>query len=629
MAFLSALLLLMVAGPAIWGHEARQFNVDEALQGFSGAHPLGTDDLGRDILARVLSAARLSITMAALVTAFGMTLGIALGAMASVAGTHVQRVLGGIINVGVAFPGIVLALFVITIVGRGPTGASVALGVSFAPLFARLAQTLAASVAGSDFVAAARVIGVPRRRLLLRHLLPNMAEPLILTASLSLGSALLSFSALSFLGLGIQPPSFDWGVLLDQGLDRIYVTPAAALGPGVAIILAGLGFNLLGDVLARAFTLEHLSDRGDKGWRRHPIPSTASTPRSPASSSLSDAEPTAPVLRVRGLSVRFPTARGVVEAVTDVNLDVARAETVGIVGESGCGKTMTALAIARLVPRPGQVAAERLEFQGRDLGDASAVEVRHLLATGMPLVFQDPTMSLNPAMRVGRQLSEVAEVHMGMRRRDAARLSARRLGEVRVPAPERRLHQYPHELSGGMRQRTMLAMGLMGEPALILADEPTTALDVTVQQQIIRLLRDVNQTSGVAIMLISHDISVVAALCRRVLVMYAGRIVEDVDVETLLSRPAHPYTRALLAAAPDLEVDRSLPLATIPGRPPDLAALPQGCPFAPRCPSVQDRCRELLPPLEPLGPGHSAACWVAQDEAAAVARSASRGGDGG
>jgi len=270
------------------------------------------------------------------------------------------------------------------------------------------------------------------------------------------------------------------------------------------------------------------------------------------------------------------------------------------------------LALSRLVPAPGEVSARRLELLGHDLLGRPTASMRRLLGTSLAVVFQDPGTSLNPSLLVGRQLAEVAEVHQGLRRAPALARAVDRLRAVRIPSPLRRARQYPHELSGGMRQRAMIAMGLMGDPALIVADEPTSALDVTVQQQILRLLRQVNADTSAAALLITHDIAVVGELCHRVLVMYGGRIVEELDVATLASRPAHPYTRALVASVPDMATDRRQTLATIAGRPPQAHEIPDGCAFAPRCPHATDQCREALPVLRSVDAAQTVACWDPQ-----------------
>jgi peptide/nickel transport system ATP-binding protein/peptide/nickel transport system permease protein len=317
-----------------------------------------------------------------------------------------------------------------------------------------------------------------------------------------------------------------------------------------------------------------------------------------------------PLLRVEGLTVEFPGPEHDIRPVNDVSFELAPGEIVGIVGETGSGKSLTALAIAQLVPYPGRVAAKTLQFEGKDLLKLSPRELKSLLGLRMAMIFQDPMSSLNPALRVGTQLIEGPRAHRSMSRRAAFDLAARRMREVHIPVPERTLRHYPHEFSGGMRQRAMIAMGLMNEPALVIADEPTTALDVTVQAQVIRVLKEANERHKMAIILISHNIGVIAETCSRVLVMYAGRIVEDVDTRSLLDGARHPYTRALLASVPTTATDRSQPLQGIPGRPPALDDLPPGCAFAPRCP---DRVAESLvsaPPLETLDRGHRVACWV-------------------
>ncbi|WP_199584794.1 ABC transporter ATP-binding protein, partial [Blastococcus sp. TF02A-30] len=267
------------------------------------------------------------------------------------------------------------------------------------------------------------------------------------------------------------------------------------------------------------------------------------------------------MLEVDDLRVTLPGATGPVEAVRGVSFTVAAGEIVGIVGESGSGKSMTALAVSQLVADPGRVEATRLRFLGTDLLTSARAPLRRLLGTSLAMVFQDPMSSFNPAMRMGDQLAEVATEHAGMRRRDARRLAAERLAAVRITDPERRVRQYPYQFSGGMRQRAMIGMGLMLTPRLIIADEPTTALDVTVQRQVLDLLRAIRDTDGASILFISHDISVVAELCDRVLVMYRGRIVEEVRADDL-SRAAHPYTRALLAAVPHMTTPLDRPLAT-------------------------------------------------------------------
>ncbi|MER7503184.1 dipeptide/oligopeptide/nickel ABC transporter permease/ATP-binding protein [Nonomuraea pusilla] len=585
------MVVLAVIGPPLWGDEAARIDATAVLQGGSAAHPFGTDNLGRDLLARVLVAGRYSLLLALAAALIGGVAGIVLGALPSVLPRRGARFVTGTVNALVAFPGLLLAMFTAVVSGLGARGAVLGIGAAIAPGFARLTQTLAASVAGADYVAAARMLGVPRHRILARHVLPNIAEPLILNLAMALGGALLGLSGMSFLGLGVQPPDYDWGRLLFDGFGRIYVNPEVALGPAAAVALAGIGFNLLGDALA-------------KGAARRPAhrPDRAAPSAVPAADEA-EVQPDA-VLDVRGLTVSFP---GGVTPVRGVSLSVGPGEIVGLVGESGSGKSLTAAAVGGLVPYPGAVSHTALRLSGEEAATLTQKE----LGTSLAMVFQDPMASLNPALRVGGQLAEVAQVHQGATRAEARRRAVDRLGHVHLPEPEKQAGRHPHQLSGGMRQRAVIAMGLMGTPKLIIADEPTTALDVTVQRQILRLLREVTEETRAGVLFISHDIAVVGELCDRVVVMYAGRVVEELPVERLAEGAAHPYTRALLGSLPDMDTDRSRPLASIPGRQPAPGDVGDGCAFAPRCPLAGERCESSRPPLARVGAGHLVACWEA------------------
>ncbi|HEY4453223.1 MAG TPA: dipeptide/oligopeptide/nickel ABC transporter permease/ATP-binding protein [Pseudonocardiaceae bacterium] len=596
---LLVLLVFAVIGPMLWSGPANRTDVPAMLQGPSGAHWAGTDNLGRDILARVLVATRLSVELALLATVLAVVVGILLGTAGAVLGRRAARILAAVVNIVVAFPGLLLALFLAVIFGIGAQGAVLAIGLAGAPSFARLAQTLVASVEQRDFVAAARIAGVGRMRVLLRHVLPNVAEALIVNATIGAGGALLAFAGLSFLGLGVQSPAYDWGKLLGDGLTGIYEQPVAALAPGIAVILAGLAFNLFGETLAKGIGLTTTLGRVPLGRIAH----------APRTEPVSEQDDT--VLDVDDLVVTLPGHGAPIRPVRGVGFRIGRGEAVGVVGESGSGKSLTALAVTRLIEEPGRVDAARLRFLGTDLRTGPARTHRRLLGTSLAMVFQDPMTSLNPTRRVGRQLAEVARWHGGLSRGAALALAIDRLRAVRVPAAARRARQYPHEFSGGMRQRAMIGMGLMGIPALIVADEPTTALDVTVQRQVLDLLQSIQRENSVALLLISHDVAVVGQVCDRVLVMYAGRIVEDLPAAELAASARHPYTRALVAAVPDMHTDLDQPLATIPGRAPDPSRIPLGCAFAPRCPLATDHCRTEEPPLETDDGGRRVACWHA------------------
>ena len=322
-----------------------------------------------------------------------------------------------------------------------------------------------------------------------------------------------------------------------------------------------------------------------------------------------------PLLDVRGLTTSFHTRDGVVRAVTGVDLHVNRGEILGLVGESGCGKSVTSLSLMRLIARPGRIEAGEVIFDGTDLLKLPEKRMREIRGNRVSMIFQQPTSSLNPVYSVGHQLGEVLELHRNMKKRAARDRSLELLRMVGIPDPKRRLSAYPHELSGGMAQRVMIAMALACEPELLIADEPTTALDVTIQAQILDLMRGLQADTGTAIILITHDLGVVAEMCDRVAVMYAGEIVEQASVQNLFADPQHPYTRGLIGSVPTLGEVRE-ELATIPGSVPNLIDLPQGCRFAPRC---LDRiewnvleAEEQHPELLEVSRDHAARCWLAQ-----------------
>jgi oligopeptide/dipeptide ABC transporter ATP-binding protein len=320
-----------------------------------------------------------------------------------------------------------------------------------------------------------------------------------------------------------------------------------------------------------------------------------------------------PLLDVRNLQTHFSTRGGVVRAVDGVSWDVKEGETVALVGESGCGKSVTALSIMRLVAQPaGRIVGGQVLFKGRDLLALSEEEMRHVRGREIGMVFQEPMTSLNPVLTIGRQLTEGLEIHLGMSPADARKRAEELLGLVGIPDPARRLRQYPHQFSGGMRQRMMIAMALACNPSLVLADEPTTALDVTIQAQILELMKDLSRRLGVAMLIITHNLGVVARYADRVNVMYAGRIIERGTAREIYHSPRHPYTLGLLRSVPRLDEPRRARLAPIEGQPPDLTRLPPGCSFAPRCGFRVERCGREAPPLEPVGEGgHVSACWEA------------------
>jgi oligopeptide transport system ATP-binding protein len=319
-----------------------------------------------------------------------------------------------------------------------------------------------------------------------------------------------------------------------------------------------------------------------------------------------------PLLEVHDLKTVFPTRDGVVKAVDGVSFELHAGETLGIVGESGSGKSVTALSVMRLLQRPGKIVGGKVMFTGRDLTKVSEGEMREIRGQEIAMIFQDPMTSLNPVFRAGWQVAEPVRLHKSMDKAKAMGVAVEMLGKVGIPSPENRARDYPHQFSGGMRQRAMIAMGLTTLPKVLIADEPTTALDVTIQAQILELLRAVNRDFGTATILITHNLGVVAGMCERVMVMYAGRIVESGPTVDVFANPKHPYTWSLLRSIPRLDADAHEPLKPIEGLPPDLMSLPSGCAFHPRCPFKVERCTRDTPELNRVGDTQFAACWVTQ-----------------
>ncbi|MFP5412692.1 MAG: ABC transporter ATP-binding protein [Gammaproteobacteria bacterium] len=338
-----------------------------------------------------------------------------------------------------------------------------------------------------------------------------------------------------------------------------------------------------------------------------------------------------PLLRVSNLKTHFENRDGVVRAVDGVSFDVMPGETLAVVGESGCGKSVTSLSILRLIPTPPAriMPGSRIEFKGRNLLELTDAQMRQIRGNEISMIFQEPMTSLNPVLTIGRQISEALVLHKGMTKQQATERAVEMLRRVNIPEPERRITQYPHELSGGMRQRVMIAMALACEPQLLIADEPTTALDVTIQAQILDLMRDLRDDTHASIILITHDLGVVAEMAQRVVVMYAGRKVEEAPVRQLFAVPRHPYTRGLLDSMPKLGEslrghDRQR-LTEIPGMVPSLKTEMPGCLFAPRCTFATERCSREVPPLKDYGDGHLSACWESERVAALATAGALEG----
>jgi peptide/nickel transport system permease protein len=423
---------------------------------------------------------------------------------------------------------------------------------------------------------------------------------------MSFAAVLLVEASLSFLGVGVQPPQATWGTMLREGVSQQAVNPWLPWPPGIAITLTVLAFNTLGDT-----TLEALRRTASprRSRRRRTVPTTAAPVVVTSDVPAADGD----LLTVRDLVVEVPGTDGAVAAVRDLSFTIAPGEIVGLVGESGSGKTLTALAVAGLLPEGVSIGGNsRMSFDGTSIVAADAH--RTLRGREVAMVFQDPSTALNPALTIGRQLTEPLRIHHGMSRAAARQQAIEVLDRVGVAEPASRLGDYPHQFSGGMAQRVMIAMALVARPKLLIADEPTTALDVTTQRQVLELLVRLCEEEGMAMLFITHDLGIVAQVCDRAVVMYAGEAVEAVDVFDLFAAPRHPYTRALLGSVPTLEGEGRL--RTIDGRVPGPDEVIEGCRFAPRCPDVEAPCTAATQQFVELGrqTSHFARCRRASEE---------------
>ena len=541
LAGLTVAVLLAVIAPVVWG-DAAESGSGALRAGPSGEHWFGTDSQGRDVLARTLVATRLTLVMGVLATAIAVVGGGLLGALLIVAGDRVRWLGGRAIDLWLALPPIIVALAVTAIFRPNEVTVVIAIGIAFSPQFARLANRLATSVGAKDFVVTAHLLGVPGPTVLLRHIIPNIASPVLVLTSVCLSTSVVTMSGLSFIGLGVQPPAIDWGQLLASGLRDIYQNPSGAIAPALAIVLTGLSASLLGDGIVALSEPRRAAGSRGRAARQEAAPVEA------APQQESDLPRPALALDVRDLRVEVGHGGTDEQLVRGVSLSVGAGEVVGLVGESGSGKSVTAMTAAQLLPPELSWDATALGVAGHRIDPHSVPPTS--LALDLGIVFQDPSSCFNPARRLGPQLTETIRVHRRVSRRQAEQLAIQKLREARVTEPERRMHQYPHELSGGMRQRAMIAMALITTPKLLIADEPTTALDVTVQADVLRLIKQINRDHEMAVLLISHDIDVIAAMCDRVYVMYRGEIIEHLTAAQLRDRDVtQDYTRKLLAAS--------------------------------------------------------------------------------
>ena len=565
-------------------------------EGPSADHFLGTDGLGRDVLNRLLVGARPTMIGVAEALVVGIGIAVPIGLAAGYFGGWFDRIIGWLTDLQFALPGIAIILVVLSVFRQSMLAAMVTLGVLAAPAMARIIRSATLPVRQELYIAAAQVSGLSRPYILARHIMPRIAGPVIVLASLFAAGALLAQGGLAFLGLIVPLPAPSWGGMISEGLQVIILHPWLIWPSGIAMTLTVVAFGLLGDIIRDA-NAETWSPRVH---RRRPLRrfSVAVPPDVAAADAL---------LRVAGLTVTFPFGVGSTTVVEGVSFDLRAGETLGLMGESGCGKTVTAMSLLRLLPGGGEIASGQIIFDGRDLTALSEKELRRVRGKEIGLISQEPMASLNPVFRVGWQLALAVRRNRGLSRGAANKHVIDLLRRVHLPEPELVARRYPHELSGGMAQRVAIARALAGEPKLLIADEPTTALDVTVQAEILDLLRELQQQHELAILLVTHDCGVIADLCDRVVVMYAGQIVERAAIGPIFRNPLHPYTEALLASNPHY-AEKGVQLPAIAGTVPKPGAWPSGCHFHPRCSYASVACVDQRIPLKRPEPGRETRC---------------------
>jgi peptide/nickel transport system permease protein len=591
-AYLVLLTLACVLAPLIAPYAPLAEDLTHVQAGPSAAHLLGTDELGRDVVSRLLYGGRLTLLGVVECVVVLLIISLPAGLAAGYLGGWVDRGVSAVVDLLLSVPAIIVVLAVLAVFGSSMTAAMVTFGILGSAGVIRVVRSAVLSVREELYVAAARVSGVTEPRIVTRHVLPRIAGPVIVQASLFAAIALAIQTGLAFLSLGVAPPAPSWGGMVGEAASLINQDGWLLVPSGGIIALTILAFGLIGDAV-RDSAVEGWSSRAAAPALRtaRPVPGTTQNTIT-NDAGLDDA-----LLAVRDLSVEFRGPDGPVTVVDHVSFELRKGEVLGIVGESGCGKSVTALSLLRLLPPNGRISGGRVLLGGRDLTAMSERQVASLRGQAIAMVFQEPTVSLDPSFLVGSQVAEVVRRHEKLSRAAAKKRVLELFEQVRLPDPAAVARRYPHELSGGMAQRVSLALALAGRPSVLIADEPTTALDVTVQAEILELLRQLQTETGMSIVLVTHDWGVVADICDRALVMYAGQIVEQARVGALFAEPRHPYTLGLQDCNPQRwTADGDLPV--IPGTvlPPSL--WPVSCRFRERCRFAGSDCAQGPIPLE-------------------------------
>ena len=575
------ILTLSILAPILPLKEPNITNTaDRFMIPFEGGHILGTDHLGRDLLSRLLWGTQLSLAVGFAAAFIAATFGSILGAIAGFYGQKTDNIIMRFIDMLMAFPYILLALAIVAALGPGLFNALIAVALVNIPFFARNIRGVTVTLANKEFIEAARLSGMSNLRILIVEIFPNLLPMIVIAMSTTVGWMILETACLSFLGLGSQPPQADLGSMLGEARSALITNPHTSFVPGIMIFCIVIGINLFGDGVRDA-----LDPRLKKGSLIRPLPQTI------YEGGDTQPTPSTKLLSVQNLSTQFHVNQDVYQSSNDVSFEIQEGECLGLIGESGSGKSVTALSVTSLVASPpGVIKKGSVNYKNENLLALPYEKLRSIRGNKISYIFQDPLTTLHPLHTIGDQLLEALQAHDSkLSISDSISKSKDLLKSVQIPNPDNVWDVYPHQLSGGMRQRVCIAMALINNPELIIADEPTTALDVTVQAQILNILNSLRKERKLSILFISHDFGVISQLCDRVIVMYAGSIVEEGPVKNIMQQAAHPYTSELIKCVPQLG-NKEHALHSIPGNPPSLNQLPEGCAFANRCQYKQDQC---------------------------------------
>ena len=536
----------------------------------------GGDGQGRDMFARAVQGARPALILGLTVTIIGGILGSAVGVTSGYLRGKVDTVTTILIDIALAFPGLVLLISVRATFGNSMFVFIVLFSLTSIPGYARIVRGASFALSERDFVDAAEAMGATKRRIILRELAPNIALPVLSFAFIGFALVIVAEGGLAFIGLSLD--QITWGKLIADGAGDIDKHAHVALLPATVMFLTILAFNLVGDSMRALYSPREVATQ--RRLRVGPMANTGGGDE---------------VLYIDDLFTALHTPNGDVHAVDGVSLSLKAGEALGVVGESGSGKTMILRSIVGAFALADVTRTGTVEVAGVDMLRAEPADIKRTLGTQIGMVSQNPLTALNPVRLIEHQITEPMLVHTAMSKSEARARALELMQQVGIPAPERRLREYPHQLSGGMRQRVTIAIALANEPALLLADEPTTALDVTVQDQILRLLSELQRDRKMAMVLVTHDLAVVKGFTDRVAIVYGGEVIESGPTEQIFNNPRHRYTVALIQSMPNLDLPSHCELTTIEGTPPSLISPPRGCRFAARCPAAQDICNTTPP----------------------------------